>query len=176
MNWVLVKSRDAFSRLGLVSGTLTVNKLKGQDPKRHGDQAARLPVLPAGSPPTRFCILPCGAPASCVCEAISETSPILMPEQIRTRSCLFGGEGRRANTGSAGTGHLLPKADVLLRSPAAGRSRHNSLPCPQQVLWGDASVAFKVTAAGTELEQISHWSLSNVSCSICSKSVKFILF
>lgn len=90
---------------------------------------------------------------------------------------MFGGEGRRADTGSAGTGHLLPKAaDVLLTALAAGRSRHNSLPCPRPVRWGEASVAFKVTAAGTELEQISHWSLSNVSRSICSKSVKFILF
>lgn len=110
-------------------------------------------------------------------EAISETSSVLMLEQLWTRSCLSGEEERRANTGSAGTGHLLPKAaDVLLRPLAAGRSRHNSLPCPRQVRWGDASVAFKVTAAGTELELISHWSLSNVSCSICCKSVKFILF
>lgn len=75
-----------------------------------------------------------------------------------------------ADTGSAGTGHRLPKAaDVLLRALVAGRSRHNSLPCPWPVCWGDASVAFKVTAAGTELEQISHWSLSNVSCSFAAR-------
>ena len=97
-----------------------------------------------------------------------------MAEQIWSRSCLFGGEGRKANTGSAGTGHLLPKAaDALLRPLAAVRSRKNSLPCLRQVRWGDASVAFKMTAAGTEFEQIFHWSLSNVSCSICCKSVKF---
>lgn len=37
---------------------------------------------------------------------------------------------------------------------AAVRSRCNSVPCLRQVHCGEPSVAFKVTAAGTEFEQI----------------------
>lgn len=97
-----------------------------------------------------------------VYEATSETS-VLMPKQTWTHSCFFWRKGKeRANIGSsAGSGCLIPKAaDALLRPLAAVRSRPNSLPCLRQVHWGDASVAFKVTAAGREFEQISHWSLS----------------
>lgn len=55
---------------------------------------------------------------------------------------------------------------------AAVRPRCNSVPCLSQVHCGEPSVAFKVTAAGIEFEQISHWILSIISCSICCKNVK----
>lgn len=37
-------------------------------------------------------------------------------------------------------------------------------------------MALKVTAAGREFEQISHWSLSKVSCPICCKKCVKVTF
>lgn len=64
---MLVKSRDVFSRLGLVFDYLTIYRLKGQDTKRLGDQSDRDSITTAHCLSTHHQVLHltlCGAQPS----------------------------------------------------------------------------------------------------------------